>query len=332
MKWVLNFFLCSGVLFGDAVASFLLGGDSHKLRMSLKADPEKNEPAVVKIEKEFEQHSEKLMNVIDRFRAEICAGLKDEHGKNFETFTKCHEFMKKACVPGKDRSMNGEEPEISTGKGYCKEYFPEAERKAKEEIAKEEKAEAITSESDEVIKGPSPGPSPAASPPGLAPASAEKASAPAKTGAAPAGAGVAPAPGPMGAPAPGPSPVPAPFIPGISGGKPWGAIGTDEAYYYKGDGKDASRLHMSESLKLPAQGYWGKLIEHEDMKTSVGDWQQEFGPKSLHNGNLRDICKLHPESEWCQRRGFGRHAKSSSPTASAILLPFAIVLVMTGTM
>merc|ERR1719379_638871 len=31
--------------------------------------------------------------------------------------------------------------------------------------------------------------------------------------------------------------------------------------------------------KLPEQGYSGKKVAHEDMKTCTGDWRREYGPK-----------------------------------------------------
>merc|ERR1719498_1463623 len=114
---------------------------------------------------------------------------------------------------------------------------------------------------------------------------------------APQAASASPAPGPLPSPAagPAPAPVPAPFVPGISAGKPWGTIADDEKYYYKKGGKHDSRLHMSEEMKLPEQGYWGKLIEHEDKKTATGDWGHEFGPRSGHD-SFEAICRQHPEN------------------------------------
>merc|ERR1719502_18759 len=210
--------------------------------------------------------------------------------------------------------MDGDRGEVSSGKGYCKEYFPEAEKKAEEEVEKEEEFEVKAS--------PAPGPFPA---PGPAPAPkvAKKAPAPAPAlakavvSSAPAAA-EGPAPGPMGAPGPGPAPVPAPFIPGISGGKPWGPIGKDEAYYYKDGGKHMDRMHMSEKKKLPVQGYWGKLVEHEDMETATGDWGNEFGPKS--GQSAAEACRHHPDNDWCRRKGFGRRVKSASATTFAHFL------------
>merc|ERR1719272_886727 len=142
--------------------------------------------------------------------------------------------------------MDGDHHEVSSGEGFCTEYFPQAEKKAEAEVAKEESMPASPA--------PSPLPAPAPAP---KPVAEEKAPAPAPkaVASAPAAAAPAPSPGPVGGPAP--APVPMPFIPGISGGKPWGPIAKDEAWYYKKEGKDIERMHMSEDQKLPTQGYWG---------------------------------------------------------------------------
>merc|ERR1719491_1276513 len=55
---------------------------------------------------------------------------------------------------------------------------------------------------------------------------------------------------------------------------------------------------MNEKLKLPTQGYWGKLVEHDDMKTSIGDWQEE---RPWNGRSRREICEKHPENVWCER-------------------------------
>merc|ERR1719378_1179349 len=49
--------------------------------------------------------------------------------------------MKEACRPGGDKSMDGDRKEISSGEGYCEEYFPEAEKKAIAQIEKEDREE-----------------------------------------------------------------------------------------------------------------------------------------------------------------------------------------------
>jgi len=253
----------------------------------------------------------KPMDMINKFRAEVCAKLKDEHGKNFESYTECMKFMEDACHPGKDHKMDGDGKEITSGEGFCQEYFKEKKREKK--VVEEHK-----------VSAPVPAPSPAQAP-APAPEPEKKLPAPAP---APAAANVTkptgPAPAPASAPGPAPGPSPGPFTPGISGGKP-PSMKDDEKYYYKKGGKDASRLHMDEKLKLPAEGYWGKLVEHEDQKTVTGDWGTEFGPG---HGTYAEICKEHPESGWCTRHGHHKH--SSGQKASIHLIAFMAPLGFLG--
>lgn len=275
-------------------------------------------PGMEEEEPKKKEHDQKVMDAISKFRAEVCFDMKKEHDKDFSSFEACEEYMTKVCHPGKDDQMDGDSKEVTSEQGFCKEYFPMAKKKAEEEVKKEEEA-AIT---EVVAASPGSSPFPAPGPaPGPAPAPAQKAPAPAPV-ASGAGPGPAPAPGPMAGPAPGP--VPAPFIPGVSAGKPFGAIPDDEAYYYKAGGKHDDRLHMSESMKLPTQGYWGKLVEHEDMKTVIEDWGHEFGPHSGHD-SVATICAKHPENPWCYEQGFGRH-RSSAPAVAAHFVPLMCAL------
>jgi len=279
-----------------------------------QGDPKDDKkPVVVRVEEEARRAPNRLMNALDEYRAKVCADMKDEHGKEFATFEECHEFMERTCNPQADMLMDGDKGEVSSHKGYCKEYFPAAKKEKK----KPEK------EPTHIVTGPA-SPSPGPSPGPASPAAAQESPAPATQAAAPAAVGPAPSPGPMSAPA---APIPSPFIPGVSGGKPWGPIGEDEAYYYKKGGKDPSRMHMSEKLKLPEHGYWGKLVEHEDMKTSSNDWMREFGPNSGHQ-SIAEICRHHPESMWCRRREAFRHLRSSSPIASSAVASLFITLFM----
>jgi len=41
--------------------------------------------------------------------------------------------------------------------------------------------------------------------------------------------------------------------------------------------KASSRFHMSEAEGLPAQGFNGPLVEHNDMETYISDWMTEYG-------------------------------------------------------
>lgn len=262
---------------------------------------------------------QRTMDAIQAFRAQICSDMHEEHGRKFESYEACKVFMEDACKPGRDGVMDGDRKEVTSEKGYCKEFFPEAVKKAKKQIEEEDMKAAVA-----VSPGPMPMPMPMPMP-APAPAPAPKVEAPAA--AAPAPAVSAPAPGPIGAPGPAPGPVPAPFIPGVSGGKPWGPIGDDEAYYYKDGGKHADRLHMSESMKLPTQGYWGKLVEHEDMKTATDDWGKEFGTKSGYR-SFQKYCMTHHRNRWCMEHGFGERSNSFSAVLSTSLLLAVLVKVL----
>eukprot|EP00397_Hematodinium_sp_SG-2012_P064716 GEMP01092080.1.p1 GENE.GEMP01092080.1~~GEMP01092080.1.p1 ORF type:complete len:165 (+),score=49.36 GEMP01092080.1:103-597(+) len=59
--------------------------------------------------------------------------------------------MKENCKPGKDKQMDGDAGEVTTGKGFCKSFFPEEkkEEEKKEEEKEEPKAEKIEETSEE---------------------------------------------------------------------------------------------------------------------------------------------------------------------------------------
>lgn len=251
-----------------------------------------------------EAKKQRQMNAINKFRAEICAKMKQEHGVEFGSYESCVDFMKGACKPGKDQKMDGDRKETTSGEGYCSEFFPQAVKKAEEQVAAEDAAAAVS---------PGPAPSPASAPsPG--PAANMSAAAAGVAPAAAAGVGLAPAPGPAGSPA---GPAPAPFIPGVSAGKPPGPIPKDEAYYYKKSGKDMKRMHMDESKGLPTQGYFGKLVEHEDKQTATEDWGQEQTEESFDA-----FCKKNPSNPWCEGH---HHSAASCLTIYVALLLLSII-------
>lgn len=210
--------------------------------------------------------------------------------------------------------MDGDSREVTSGEGYCEQFFPQAEEKAKkkveaEEVKEEAKETAVADDAAPAVElVPAPGPGhPLAPSPGHA---------------------GAPSPGPIGGPAP--APVPGPYTPGISKGPPPFPPKKDEAWYYKNDGKDAvSRVHMSEELKLPSQGYWGKLVEHEDGETATGDWMKEFGPQATHE-NYRSICRKHPNNPWCEEQGYHHHwysgAVQQGPFSAGLIVTLMMIL------
>jgi len=245
-----------------------------------------------------EEPKKKMMDFINQFRAEVCGKMKEEHGRDFATYHKCKDFLEDVCNPGKDGVMDGDSREVHTGKGYCKDYFHV--KKVEAELAKRASGDS---------QGPAPGPMPA--PAILAPA-------PSVQGGSKGHAVPAPAPAAL-APAPGLAPAPAPYggIPGKSGGKP-SDLKDDESWYFKKGGKSLKhRLHMDAKLKLPTQGYFGKLVEHEDKKTVTEDWGAEYA------GNLDKYCRDHPGSPWCDK-----HKHSSGQKAAVSFFALLVTFLM----
>lgn len=242
----------------------------------------------------------RLMHEVARFRAKICWQMKDNHGKHFNSFLACKKFMEEACRPGGDLAMDGDENEISSGHGYCREYFPENSEEAKEIAEAEEKEEFEEEEQKEFEEAKAAGEEPEAEAVKggsdedvIEEEEAEEAEAAGKKDgkAAAKGGAAAPAAAPAGAAgAPGPAGAPASYP-------------EDEAWYYKNGGKDPIRYHMSEEYKLPTHGYYGRLVEHDDMKTSSADWRGEYG-----DSNPCSVCKEHPDNSWCHSKGCNHHS------------------------
>lgn len=68
-----------------------------------KFDPGFEAPKLEIPKLEVPKFEPKLMDMIDKFRAQKCVELFDEHGKLFPSFDACWEFMKAlvpACVAG----------------------------------------------------------------------------------------------------------------------------------------------------------------------------------------------------------------------------------------
>jgi len=281
----------------------------------------------------------KLMNAIHRFRAEICYRMKKESGFDFGTYDKCEEFMRRACIPGHDELMDGDSKERPSGEGYCREFFPEAEKKARKEVEEEEKKEDAEEHETEHEKeaeketaaAKEPKAEPAESSSGKEIESAPGAPAPASSAdtSAPPGIGGAPSPAqaqsPAGASGNKAAAAVKKFTPGISKGKPERELEDGESWYYKKNGKHPDRLHMSEARKLPTQGYWGKLVAHDDMETATSDWQREHDPKDREQ-TMEEICREYPSSRWCEKhKRFFAKSSAHSNGASVIMV---LVLVM----
>jgi len=247
----------------------------------------------------------RVMDMINAFRAEICAKLHKRWDQDFKTYKNCWDFMKKACNPGKDRLMDGDPGEISSGKGFCEEYFFDLEPTTTTTTTT---TTPTTTTTTTMTTTPAPTTSrdgEAAKGPGSAPAPAPAAGAAGETGdeAAPAGAS-------------GTTVDPNALV------HPSAPEGPESELWYNFPASDTSRMHMKAWAKLPEQGYHGDLVKHEDQETQTKDWTKEFGSKAVgsawkicqenpdstwcKNGgvlnHIQEICKMHPESRWCQNR------------------------------
>mmetsp|Transcript_107348 Transcript_107348/g.333550 ORF Transcript_107348/g.333550 Transcript_107348/m.333550 type:complete len:322 (+) Transcript_107348:56-1021(+) len=56
---------------------------------------------------------------------------------------------------------------------------------------------------------------------------------------------------------------------------------------------------------LPAQGFEGEEVEHQDTQTMTEDWQTEFGPAAGHRSFV-EICSDFPDNEWCRLHMYDR--------------------------
>lgn len=81
-------------------------------------------------------------------RAEICASMKAEHGKEYGSYESCVKFMMGSCKPGTDKQMDNEDGEKTSNRGYCKMFFPvelsERAKARKKEAAEKKKAAEVT--------------------------------------------------------------------------------------------------------------------------------------------------------------------------------------------
>jgi len=302
--------LSEGLLMASILEVVGVAENTHRLRLAAvsqndHASAVTGTPRMPKGHNPFEPLKEdskhKVMNAINKFRAEVCYRMKKEHGVEFGGLDKCEKFMKKACRPGNDEKMDGDHHEITSGDGYCREFFPVAERKAIKQVEEEEEEEedkATMEEGEGKVR------KPVATPP--------KDLAPARGAAAPQEPAtkeqqrVSPSPAPQAVLA---SPSGAPRQPDT--------LGDDEAYYYKDGGKSPIRLHMDEDLKLPTQGYWGKLVSHDDMETVTEDWGVEFGSHAGF-GTEESYCKSYCNTKWCIRRGYCDREHNNSGVLSSV--------------
>jgi len=303
------------------------------------------------------QKKPKVMGAINQYRAKICADMKDEHGLEFKSYEACDRFMTDKCHPGKDHKMDGDPKEHTSGHGHCKKFFAEEPKDEKQDEDSKEKPEGVVERihsemtkdtKDEIVPRILPG-----SDDKDGKSEAEKEAdeaiheveeqekeksnaedrkktagrsedqnqheveeqahrklgssvAPASSAKDAEDAASAPSPSVAGGPAPAPTPQ---------------ALPKDERWYFKNGGTDPDRYHMDEKLKLPTQGYWGKLVEHEDGETSTGDWQKEFG---YGYDPAIKICKKHPESSWCQDHYNSARSRLKRSSANTLTMGRAV--------
>jgi len=127
---------------------------------------------------------------------------------------------------------------------------------------------------------------------------------PAAAGGAPAAAGDAPSPAPMGSPALSPASVMA----------------------EEDDQTTNDHFTMDEDIGASEQGFSGKVVEHDNMKTMTHDWRGEYGPGSgVHS--YEKICAMYPDNQWCHDRGYHR---PTSPPKSAARSATSLALVVTA--
>jgi len=246
--------------------------------------------------------------------ARKCADIAKTKGPNSEEYKECLPFMEKLCVPGDDMLMDGDKKENSTGDGYCQIFFPKpaaagaapapaaaapaaappAAAAPAPAAAPEAKAAAISGGGEQKLEG---GAGAAGAGAGAGAAGAARAAGAGAVG----GAGAA---GVAGAPAPAAALAPSPAGWGSPAGAPGGAPAGNPRY------------HMSERKGLPAQGYEGEKVEHNDMKTQVDDWRKEYGPDHPQYEELEKICDRYPGNEWCRKYGPKPQSPSPPPAGS----------------
>jgi len=262
----------------------------------------------------------KLMGAISQYRAKICADMKDEHGLEFKSYDACDKFMTTTCHPGKDHKMDGDSRERTSGHGHCEKFFAKEPKDEEKDEGGKKKTEGVVERLSKAPKFEAPK-NPFED--GQTETSEEEKEADEaiheveeqekeknnigsdkhqqahhKSAEDAVAAASAPSPAVAGGPAPGPTPK---------------ALPKDEQWYFKNGGTDPGRYHMDEKKKLPAQGYWGKLVEHEDGETSTGDWQKEFG---YGKDPTSKICEKHPDSSWCQEY-YSQHPQKRLKRSSA---------------
>jgi len=81
---------------------------------------------------------------------------------------------------------------------------------------------------------------------------------------------------------------------------------------------------------LPEQGYEGKKVKHENMKTCTSDWRREYGPKAGKEGPCKDKEEKkeeleEPEKPKPKKSGASSLAFSGAVLAVALYVPIALL-------
>lgn len=60
---------------------------------------------------------------------------------------------------------------------------------------------------------------------------------------------------------------------------------------------------MNESVAMPAQGFEGDLVAHEDQRSMTADWQREHSTSDTTDAEkVCRICRDHMSNPWCQQK------------------------------
>jgi len=118
-----------------------------------------------------------------------------------------------------------------------------------------------------------------------------------------------------------------------SGGapSPAGAASPSSAHHDEDEDSDDAKHRgslawsnrMDEGSKMPEQGFEGKLVAHDNMKTATSDWHSEYGPHSGHQ-SYEAICEQYPDNSWCKLRGY--HNKKTKLELKSASSPFFIMV------
>jgi len=247
--------------------------------------------------------------MIDQFRAEKCVDMHKKHGDFFTAFDACLEFMKEICRPGRDKRMDGDKGERTTGQGFCSIFFPDRGEKDTDGDGVTDKKDAFPEDPKETKDTDGDG-------------IGDNADKDDDNDGFPDDQDEFPK-DPYRHVANTPPNYNQPNATDIDGD---GYIGAQDAFphdplrheFQDGNVSDPKLeelgqtvdgyFHMDESLGAQEQGFTGHKVAHNDQSTWTGDWLSEFGPGSkTSEEELRKLCKDNTRSMnwWCFKYGHG---------------------------